>query len=55
MGHGDRFVVVGGGISGVTCAEYLSTLDPDALVTLLTASPLIKSIANFKKVPCVGG
>jgi glycine/D-amino acid oxidase-like deaminating enzyme len=47
------FVVVGGGIAGVCCAEALAEADARAEqrgVVLVAASPLIKSIANFKKV-----
>ncbi|XP_066298467.1 pyridine nucleotide-disulfide oxidoreductase domain-containing protein 1-like [Branchiostoma lanceolatum] len=44
------FVIVGGGIAGVTCAEQLSALSPDDPVTLLSASPLIKSVTNFRQV-----
>ncbi|XP_035698510.1 pyridine nucleotide-disulfide oxidoreductase domain-containing protein 1-like isoform X1 [Branchiostoma floridae] len=44
------FVIVGGGIAGVTCAEQLSALSPDDPITLLSASPLIKSVTNFRQV-----
>lgn len=45
-----RFVVVGGGIAGVTCAELLASQFPSSDVALLTAAPLIKAVANFKQV-----
>ncbi|ELU09647.1 hypothetical protein CAPTEDRAFT_157263 [Capitella teleta] len=45
-----QFVVIGGGIAGVTCAETLSHLNPDEKILLLTASPLIKAVTNFRKV-----
>ena len=40
------FVIVGGGISGVTCAESISYLAPEEKVILITASSLIKAITN---------
>ncbi|XP_050824816.1 pyridine nucleotide-disulfide oxidoreductase domain-containing protein 1 isoform X3 [Gopherus flavomarginatus] len=45
-----RFVVVGGGIAGVTCAERLATEFPSEDILLVTASPVIKAITNFKQV-----
>lgn len=45
-----NYVIVGGGIAGVSCAEMLSNLAPDENVLLLTASTLIKKITNYKKV-----
>ncbi|XP_066954100.1 pyridine nucleotide-disulfide oxidoreductase domain-containing protein 1 isoform X3 [Macrobrachium rosenbergii] len=40
------YIVVGGGIAGVTCAEHLYILDPEAQTLLLTASYLIKTVTN---------
>lgn len=45
-----KYVVVGGGIAGVTCAETLSSLCPEDEILLITASPLIKAITNYKKI-----
>ncbi|XP_060135150.1 pyridine nucleotide-disulfide oxidoreductase domain-containing protein 1 isoform X3 [Zootoca vivipara] len=45
-----RFVVVGGGIAGVTCAERLATEFPSDDILLVTSSPLIKAVTNFKQV-----
>ncbi|XP_044133987.1 pyridine nucleotide-disulfide oxidoreductase domain-containing protein 1 [Bufo gargarizans] len=45
-----KFVVVGGGIAGVTCAEQLSLQCPAEVVYLLTASPLVKAVTNIKQV-----
>lgn len=45
-----HFVVVGGGIAGVTCAEQLSLQFPDDVVYLVTAAPLIKAVTNVKQV-----
>ncbi|KAI7797797.1 pyridine nucleotide-disulfide oxidoreductase domain-containing protein 1 isoform X1 [Triplophysa rosa] len=46
----DPFVIVGGGIAGVTCAEQLASQFPSEEVYLLTASPLVKTVTNFKQV-----
>lgn len=43
-------VVIGGGIAGVSCAETLSSLCKDEKITLITASPLIKAVTNFKQI-----
>ncbi|XP_077279973.1 pyridine nucleotide-disulfide oxidoreductase domain 1 [Temnothorax americanus] len=40
------FVIIGGGIAGVSCAEGLSFLAPEESVCLITASPLIKAVTN---------
>ncbi|XP_039239097.1 pyridine nucleotide-disulfide oxidoreductase domain-containing protein 1 isoform X3 [Pipra filicauda] len=45
-----RFAVVGGGIAGVTCAEKLATEFPSEDIFLMTASPVIKAVTNFKQV-----
>ncbi|XP_060632579.2 pyridine nucleotide-disulfide oxidoreductase domain-containing protein 1 [Anolis sagrei] len=45
-----RFIVVGGGIAGVTCAERLATEFPSDDIVLVTASPVIKTVVNFKQV-----
>ncbi|XP_035304714.1 pyridine nucleotide-disulfide oxidoreductase domain-containing protein 1 isoform X5 [Cricetulus griseus] len=44
------FVVVGGGIAGVTCAEQLAVNFPTEDIVLVTASPVIKAVTNFKQV-----
>ncbi|XP_057618974.1 pyridine nucleotide-disulfide oxidoreductase domain-containing protein 1 isoform X2 [Chionomys nivalis] len=44
------FVVVGGGIAGVTCAEQLAVTFPEEDILLVTASPVIKAVTNFKQV-----
>lgn len=41
------FVIVGGGIAGVSCAEGLSFLAPDESIILITASPLVKAVTNI--------
>ncbi|KAM4615473.1 pyridine nucleotide-disulfide oxidoreductase domain-containing protein 1 [Polymixia lowei] len=45
-----RFVIVGGGIAGVTCTEQVSSEFPSADVALITAAPHIKAVTNFKQV-----
>lgn len=40
------FLVVGGGIAGVSCIEMLSFYSPNESVVLLTESPLIKAVTN---------
>ncbi|XP_072922230.1 pyridine nucleotide-disulfide oxidoreductase domain-containing protein 1 [Hemitrygon akajei] len=45
-----RFAVVGGGVAGVTCAEQLAGQFPGDEILLVTASPLIKAVMNFKQV-----
>ncbi|OWF48998.1 pyridine nucleotide-disulfide oxidoreductase domain-containing protein 1-like [Mizuhopecten yessoensis] len=45
-----QFAIIGGGIAGVSCAEMLSSLCPEVDILLVTASPLIKAIANYKKI-----
>ncbi|CAF1576603.1 unnamed protein product [Adineta steineri] len=45
-----QFVVIGGGISGVTCVESIATFDSTARILLLTGTPLIKAITNYVKV-----
>ncbi|XP_063302717.1 pyridine nucleotide-disulfide oxidoreductase domain-containing protein 1 isoform X2 [Pelobates fuscus] len=43
-------LVIGGGISGVTCTEHLASQFPAEDVYLITASPLIKAVTNLKQV-----
>ncbi|CAF0735244.1 unnamed protein product [Brachionus calyciflorus] len=45
------FIVVGGGISGISCAQKLSSIaEKTYKILVLSASPLVKSITNFKPV-----
>uniref|UniRef100_T1JPI4 Pyridine nucleotide-disulfide oxidoreductase domain-containing protein 1 n=1 Tax=Strigamia maritima TaxID=126957 RepID=T1JPI4_STRMM len=44
------YVVVGGGIAGVSCAECLSYLASDEPVLLISASPLIKTVSRIQQV-----
>jgi len=41
------FVIVGGGIAGVSCAEGLAFLCPDKQTLLITASPMVKAVSNI--------
>lgn len=41
------FLVIGGGIAGVSCAETLAYLCPEKSITLLTQSSLIKAVTNL--------
>lgn len=45
-----KYLVIGGGIAGVTCTETLSALCPEETIILLTASPLIKAVTNFNQI-----
>ncbi|XP_054744877.1 pyridine nucleotide-disulfide oxidoreductase domain-containing protein 1 [Anastrepha obliqua] len=48
--HSVSFLVVGGGIAGVSCAETLAIYHPEESIILLTESSLIKTIANLEPV-----
>nr|KAF6375107.1 pyridine nucleotide-disulfide oxidoreductase domain 1 [Pipistrellus kuhlii] len=45
-----KFIVVGGGIAGVSCAEQLAIHFPSEEILLVTASPVIKAVTNFKQI-----
>ncbi|KAJ8945460.1 hypothetical protein NQ314_009212 [Rhamnusium bicolor] len=44
------FVIVGGGIAGVTCAETLAFLEPEKSIVLLSESSLIKTVTNLHAI-----
>lgn len=44
------FVIVGGGIAGVSCAEILAQTSPSESIVLISASPTVKAITNFTQV-----
>lgn len=44
------FVIVGGGIAGVSCAETLAFLQPDKSIILLSESSLIKTVTNLHAI-----
>lgn len=44
------FLVIGGGVAGVSCARELARLNPDVRVVLLTSCPLMKETHTIMKV-----
>ncbi|ESO12817.1 hypothetical protein HELRODRAFT_62725 [Helobdella robusta] len=44
------FIVVGGGIAGVSCVENLATLCPEDNILLISSSPIVKSVINLKQL-----
>lgn len=40
------YVVVGGGIAGMSCVEQISAFDPDSSIVMVSASPLIKTVTS---------
>lgn len=40
------YLVVGGGIAGVTCVETLAILHPEETLVIITASSLVKNVSN---------
>lgn len=42
-----RYVIVGGGIAGVSCAQELAHLSPEAQIIVISDSPLIKTATNI--------
>ncbi|XP_043644462.1 pyridine nucleotide-disulfide oxidoreductase domain-containing protein 1 isoform X1 [Drosophila teissieri] len=45
-----EFLVIGGGIAGVSCAESLAICRPNASILLLTESSIVKSVTNLVPV-----
>ena len=43
-------VVIGGGISGVTCAEYVSHSNPELSVLIIAATDILKTAVTTRKV-----
>ncbi|XP_028391789.1 pyridine nucleotide-disulfide oxidoreductase domain-containing protein 1-like [Dendronephthya gigantea] len=43
------FIVVGGGIAGVSCTEYLSSLNIDRTICLISSTDLVKTVCNIRK------
>lgn len=43
-----KFVVVGGGIAGVCCAQELARLHPKQQIVLITASDNVTEVFSFK-------
>lgn len=46
----DSLVVIGGGIAGSTCAKVLSLDNPTRSVILISASPVVKMVANLRTI-----
>lgn len=44
------FVVVGGGIAGISCVETLAFLEPEESVILISESSLIKTVTNLHAI-----
>ncbi|XP_075151520.1 pyridine nucleotide-disulfide oxidoreductase domain 1 [Haematobia irritans] len=44
------FVIVGGGIAGVTCAETVAISCPEETILLLTESNIVKTVTNLEPV-----
>ena len=44
------FIVVGGGIAGVSCAEYLACFEKEATICLISSSDVIKTVKNVRKI-----
>lgn len=42
------FVIIGGGIAGVSCVEGISFLAPEESIILISSSPVIKKVTNLK-------
>ncbi|GFX20267.1 pyridine nucleotide-disulfide oxidoreductase domain-containing protein 1 [Trichonephila clavipes] len=45
-----KFVIIGGGIAGVSCAEQLALEEPQGDVILISASPLVKVARNVNNI-----
>ena len=41
------YVLIGGGIAGVSCAEMLSTICPNDKILLISATPMVKAVTNL--------
>ena len=48
--HEATFVIVGGGIAGVSCVEQITYLCPDEPVILVSASSVVKSVTNLSQI-----
>ena len=44
------FIVVGGGIAGVSCTEFLSNLSDDKTICLISSTDLVKAVCNIRKI-----
>ncbi|KAN0038589.1 hypothetical protein ACTA71_000770 [Dictyostelium dimigraforme] len=46
----NQLIVIGGGIAGLTCAESYSHLKPNDKITILSCSPILKTVGNVQKI-----
>ncbi|KAK5579377.1 hypothetical protein RB653_009059 [Dictyostelium firmibasis] len=46
----NQLIVIGGGIAGLTCAESYSNLKPNDKITILSCSPILKTVCNIQKI-----
>jgi len=44
------YLVIGGGIAGVSCAEMLYLLEPEKKITLITATSFVKSVSQVNQI-----
>ena len=44
------FVVVGGGVSGVSCCQELAEINPQAFIALLAPKDVVKLVTSHRKV-----
>ena len=51
--HEATFVIVGGGIAGVSCVEQITYLCPDEPVILISASSVVKSVTNLSQISII--
>jgi len=48
---GTKYVIVGGGVAGVSCLQELEALcEPGDSITLISASPVLKVASNVVKL-----
>ncbi|KAF2077143.1 hypothetical protein CYY_001528 [Polysphondylium violaceum] len=46
----NHLVIIGGGIAGITCAESYCFVKPNDRVTILSCSPILKTVTNVQKI-----
>ena len=44
------YLVLGGGIAGVSCAEFLAFLAPDSSIVLVTATSMVKAVTDINQM-----
>ena len=44
------FVVIGGGVSGVSCCQYLAESDGRAIIILIAPKDIVKLVTNHRRV-----